>query len=136
MSKESVSHIQGSTFGERLLSAMKRAGVTKTELGRQLGKSYNHVHKWCTGFYTPGIENLKDICAILGVDVSELLGIAAGQRPSFEAWEEFLASPYGAGINEDEERALKSIVWPPGVEPTVLSYQLALQTVRSAVPTE
>lgn len=33
---------------------------------------------------------------------------------------------------EGERRALQSFAWPPGKEPTISSYLLALQTVRSA----
>lgn len=63
--------------------------------------------------------------------LEELLGVAAGQSPPFESWQAFLSTPEGQTTTEDERRTLQAIPWPPGREPTVASYQIALASLRT-----
>lgn len=126
--------VQGATIGERIEVARIRSGKSKSEVGRALGTKYRKVHKWVTGESRPSADALAALAEVLGVTVDELLGVAEGQDPPFEAWAVFLATPEGQTLTEGERRALAGLPWPPGTQPTVASYAIALAAVRTAVP--
>lgn len=106
--------------------------MTQAEIARRCGVSWQAAHGWVTDASAPKVEHLRRIAGECGVTLDELLGVAAGQDPPFLAWAEFIATPEGASIDAGERRALQSLAWPPGREPTVASYLIALQAVRSS----
>lgn len=122
---------RGASIAERLVEALRLAGMTKAELARRLGVRWPTVHDWTTGKSTPRPEHLRSIAEVLPVTLEELMGVAAGQDPPFAAWAAFLATAEGAAITPDERRTLQAIPWPPGREPTVASYQIALASLRT-----
>lgn len=63
--------------------------------------------------------------------LEEILGVAVGQDPPWEAWPAFIATPEGESMAPGERRSLQAMVWPPGREPTVASYQIALASLRA-----
>lgn len=121
----------GVTIGARVSALAKARGLSKSELARRLKTSYRMVHKWTSGAQLPERESLLKLAGVLGVTIEELLGVAAGQDPPFEAWGEFLASDQGVTITPDERRALQVIPWPPGQEPTITGYLMMLAALRS-----
>lgn len=127
--------LQGTTITERVVDAIRQAGVTnKSELARQIGCSYRLLHAWMTGEKRPGRKHLPALADALGVTIEELLGVADGQDPPFSAWTAFESTAEGQGMSDGERRALQSLAWPPGRAPTVASYQIALAALRSTVP--
>lgn len=89
------------------------------------------VHKWTSGTQLPDRESLLLLSGALGVTIEELLGVAAGQDPPFGAWVEFVSSDQGASMTADERRALQSMAWPSGQEPTITGYLMMLAALRS-----
>lgn len=126
-----LGRLRGATVGDRIGDALERSGLTKAELARRVGKSWRQVHGWINGEKSPSGDSLRRLAEALGVTVDELLGIAEGQDPPFASWTSFLETPDGAGMTAGERRALQSIAWPPGREPTVASYHIALAAMRS-----
>jgi transcriptional regulator with XRE-family HTH domain len=108
--------------------------MTKAELARRLGVRWPTVHDWINGKSVPKPDHLRMIAEVLPVTLEELMGVAAGQDPPFAAWAEFLGTAEGAAITPDERRALQAIPWPPGREPTVASYHVALASLRTTIP--
>jgi transcriptional regulator with XRE-family HTH domain len=125
-----VGTLPGHTIGERINAALLRAGVSQAELARRIGKSAPNVNRWARGSKEPEPGSLVLIAGALGVTVDELLGVAEGQEPPFAAWREFLATPEGASITAAESRALRTIAWQPGHEPTVAGYLMMLAGLR------
>jgi transcriptional regulator with XRE-family HTH domain len=105
--------------------------VSKAELARALGhRDQSQVSKWISGTKEPGSGSLRRVAEILAVTVDELLGVAEGQEPPFEAWQEFLATDAGQSMTPGERRALCAFAWPPELEPTVSGYVALLGAMR------
>lgn len=120
-------------IGRRIAEAREGLGLNKAELARRIGKSWRLLHKWEEGDQNPDRESLALLARELGMTIEELMGIAAGQDPPFAAWGAFLieVESEGDALSDDEARALRSIVWPTGREPTVRGYWNALGTIRT-----
>lgn len=61
------------TFGEKLKSARKEAGLTQEQLAVKLMVSRQAITKWEADKGMPDIENLKSLSQLLGVSVDYLL---------------------------------------------------------------
>ena len=61
------------TFGEKLKSARKSAGLTQEQLAQKLLVSRQAITKWEAEKGMPDIENLKNISRILNVSIDYLL---------------------------------------------------------------
>lgn len=120
----------------RIEEAIKRSGLSKSEVARRLKTSYVTVNRWTTGESRPSARFLRALPEVVGMTLEELLGVAEGQDPPFESWQQFVATPEGSGMSPGERRALQGLPWPPGTTPTVSSYLVALTAVRSAVRRE
>lgn len=118
-------------FGKRLRALMESHDINQRDLSRVTGARPATVGEWYHGRSVPGWSYLGQIAEVLHVTIEELLGIAEGQEPPYEAWREFRQTHQGQSLNEEEVRALKLLAWPQGTEPTVASYQIALQALRS-----
>jgi transcriptional regulator with XRE-family HTH domain len=118
------------TIGGRIAAARVSRGWKKAELARRLGKSWRLLHKWETDEQPPDRESLRLLSGVLGMTIEELLGVAAGQDPPWSAWREFLEAPEAATMDAGERRALQSLAWPPGREPTVAGYLMTLAALR------
>lgn len=68
-----MEHHDKTTFGERLKSARKRAGLTQEQLAEKLLVSRQAITKWETDRGMPDIENLKQLSALLGISIDSLL---------------------------------------------------------------
>lgn len=124
-------NISGATVGERIREAIDGSGVDRAEIARTMKVRWSTVNEWYQGRATPTSSNLRRLAEVTGVDVDELLGVACGQRPPFAAWDDFLRTEEGKTITEEERRSLQAIPWPRRRAPTVSSYLLALQALRS-----
>lgn len=61
----------------------------------------------------------------------ELLACVEGSAPPFPAWREFLATEAGVSATRAERYALRTMLWPPGREPTVDGYVAVLAVLRT-----
>jgi len=122
--------LPGATIGERINAAISKAGISQSELARRIGKDPPSVNKWVRGVKEPEAGSLMLIAGALGVTVDELLGVVEGAEPPFAAWGEFVSTPEGASITAAESRALRTIAWQPGKEPTVAGYLMMLAGLR------
>lgn len=61
------------TFGERLKSARKGAGMTQEQLAEKLLVSRQAITKWETEKGMPDIENLRQLSMLLNVSIDSLL---------------------------------------------------------------
>lgn len=132
--EHTVSPIVGATLGERIDLACRLAGVSTTDLAKTAGVTWAAAKRWRKGTATPKANHLGVIAGVCGVTVEELLGVMDGQDPPFAAWDEFVAQVArdGVPLSSDERRALQSILWPDGTEPTVTTYQMARAMLATA----
>lgn len=61
------------TFGEKLKSIRKQAGMSQEKLAEKLGVSRQAVTKWETDAGIPDIENIMAISALFHISIDELL---------------------------------------------------------------
>lgn len=61
------------TFGEKLKSARKKAGLTQEQLAEKLLVSRQAITKWEANRGMPDIENLKQLSKLLGISIDYLL---------------------------------------------------------------
>lgn len=120
-------------IAQRIAGARERLGLTKAELGRRVGVRWRKVHKWEEEGQLPESKILPALARGLEMTVDELLGVAAGMDPPFAAWGLFLkgVAAEGDALSELESRALRTIYWPTGTEPTVRGYWQALTMLRT-----
>ena len=63
------------TYGQRIKTARKKAGMTQTELAKKLGIPYQSIGQWEKDQRNPKLETLQRIADALGVHVLDLLGV-------------------------------------------------------------
>lgn len=124
------SMVSGGSIGERIAVARERRGMSKSELGHAIGKTYRQVQKWEKGEVQPERDSIRLVAQVLAVTIEELLGVAEGQDPPFAAWREFIATSDGQTMSAGERRMLQSLAWPDGREPTVGGYLMFLAALR------
>ena len=120
-------------MGQRIAEARARLGLTKAELARRVGVKWRKLQKWESEGQIPETSSLPALARGLEMTIEELMGTTDGQPPQFAAWAAFLAevAAEGDALTEMEGRALRTIFWPTGVEPTVRGYWQALVMVRT-----
>ena len=62
-------------FGTRLYAAMRRKGITLTQLGDAVGSHYNVVSGWVNGHRFPQFEKLVKIARALECSLDDLCGV-------------------------------------------------------------
>ena len=75
------------TLGERLAMLRKNAGMTQQQLGKALSISPQAVSKWEHDLAEPDLRTLKELSALYGIGIGELLGdecAAADAAPAKE----------------------------------------------------
>ncbi len=65
---------QRAEFKKNLKRLMNEKGVTKTQLSKKLGWSYNTIDYWIRGDRVPDRTGIEAICDYFGIDDVELLG--------------------------------------------------------------
>ena len=61
-------------IGKFIAECRKEKSITQKELAEKLGVTDKTVSRWENGHYLPDISLFNDICSILDIQVSELLG--------------------------------------------------------------
>jgi transcriptional regulator with XRE-family HTH domain len=70
------------TFGERLRSALERAGLRQIDLANRLDCTRGMVSQWATGHRTPTRpEDIVRIAKAIGCDPSDLHPLLASKQP-------------------------------------------------------
>ena len=67
-------------FGNYIYDLRRKAGLTQTELAERLGVTNKAVSKWENGRAKPATDTLRNMAALFGVSVEELLKIREGER--------------------------------------------------------
>jgi transcriptional regulator with XRE-family HTH domain len=124
--------LRGGTIGERIKQAREGKKLSKSALGRLVGAGYRRVHAWETNESSPDAHYLRKLAEVLPVTLEELLAVAAGQDPPFEAWPRFLAQIEADGdrLTRGERIFLQSLALEDGSQPTVGNYLALLATYR------
>lgn len=68
------------TFGEKLKSVRKQAGMSQEQLAEKLGVSRQAVTKWETDAGIPDIENIMAVSALFDISIDQLLSNEKGTR--------------------------------------------------------
>lgn len=74
------------TFGEKLKTARKSAGLTQEQLAEKLSVSRQAVTKWEADRGLPDIENLRQIARLMNVSLDYLLD--SGEAPDMSVLKE------------------------------------------------
>lgn len=128
-----INGIDPQAFARRLQYYASIDGHDRASLSRELEVRWATVDDWWQGRVVPGRHNLQKLGEVFSVTLDDLLGVAEGQDPPFEAWKDFLETEQGRSASEEELTALRSIYWK-GRRPNVASYLVVLQGIRSADP--
>ncbi len=67
-------------FGNYIYDLRRKAGLTQAELAERLGVTNKAVSKWENGRAKPATDTLRNMAALFGVSVEELLKIREGER--------------------------------------------------------
>lgn len=94
-----------------------------------------NIYDWLNGRQKPDAETIPVLARELGMTIEELLGVASGQEPPFDAWREFLAGLEARGDRLDElhRQTLAAVPWPPKSQPTVGTYEMMLAALRATM---
>lgn len=65
----------------RLKIVLAEKKRTNKWLAEQLGRDPATVSKWCTNTSQPGLETLRDISRLLGVDIKDLINSTLASEP-------------------------------------------------------
>jgi transcriptional regulator with XRE-family HTH domain len=60
----------------KLQNAIKQSGLTQTELARRLGVHYSVISQYLSGRSMPALDTFANLCAILELDVEDMLCIS------------------------------------------------------------
>lgn len=127
--------LAGGTVGARIYDGLKRNNLKVADLARLCEVTYSAADRWVKDKAFPQ-RNLPRIAEVLGVKIEELLGIHEGQEPPYPAWSDFLGTPVAKLMSPMQLRALRSVLWPPGEEPTVETYNWMAQGLMVTRRTE
>ena len=71
--------------GERIDRLRKERKLTKAELGRRCGRSWDTVHKWTQGLFLPQDKTMETLCMVLGTSKSYILtGLKVVDPPTMD----------------------------------------------------
>lgn len=67
-------NLSGMSFGERLLSAIKAAGLTQTAFGERMNVTAAAVSGWVSDKHGMSADHIKRAAKVLSVDVETIAG--------------------------------------------------------------
>jgi hypothetical protein len=133
--------VSGESTGNRIEKLREERGWTKANLVQRIWPNaitpeqrkakWRQLHKWERGVVPDGVS-LRLLAEALEVKIEELVGVADGQEPSFEAWGEFKKSATFERLDKRQRLALAAIWWPPDVVPTVAAYEVIASGIMLA----
>ena len=60
---------------QRLAEAIKQSGLTQKEIGEKIGVSQSCIAHYIKGDISPTLDTFANLCIILDVEASDILGI-------------------------------------------------------------
>jgi transcriptional regulator with XRE-family HTH domain len=66
-------------IGDAIARARKARGMSQEQLRLRVGNSKNAVSSWERGKSAPTVQNLRELCRVLDVPPSQLLGMNGGK---------------------------------------------------------
>lgn len=63
------------TIQKHIRESIKQSGLTQTEIGQKLGISQQSVSHYVKGDKMPALDTFANLCVLLDVDPSYILGI-------------------------------------------------------------
>ncbi len=60
---------------ERIAEAIKRSGITQTEIANKVGVGYRTVSHYVKGDKMPALDTFANLCVVLDADPAYILGI-------------------------------------------------------------
>lgn len=67
-------------FAENFAAILKVKGVSQSQFAKMYGVKPNTINQWVNGKREPTFHDLLCICALLGVDIKEILGYTPRTR--------------------------------------------------------
>ena len=83
-------------IGTFLAQLRKENGLTQEQLGEKLGVTNKTVSRWETGTYLPPVEMMKEMGALYGVSINE---IVSGERLEGDAYREKAEENIGQALS-------------------------------------
>lgn len=128
----------GNVLGDNLKRLRAERGLSGRDIEEATGgvvqqADVSRIESGTTG--SPGSRKLVAIARALNVPVGVLLG-GGGSVDDSESLAEFLASPFGKGLSDDQKAWLRSIQWPENFKPSLRSWVLMLEGYRAGDTTK
>lgn len=99
-------------------------------LAEKMGVRWQTAQFWLDGDSFPLGHNLTRLSEAIGMNARDLLGPMSDDiDPRWPSWRDFLATPEGVSMADEERWALRLFGWPK--PPTVGDYRALLALVRS-----
>ena len=73
-------HIASMKLGKAVVYVRRRKGISQNQLARDSETNRGYLYKLENDQVSPTISKLEELCAVLGVSVSSLIGIAEKQE--------------------------------------------------------
>ena len=116
-----------SELGAAIETKRKALGMTRAQLARVVGVSYQAAYDWERRGAVPKMEHYSKLAEVLGLS----LGDAKTPDPS-DALSAFLGTPQGKALSKVEVAILRSIDWQ-GNRPSPAAYSAIAGVVRIVV---
>lgn len=70
------------SFGGVIKDYRNKAGLSQSSLAEMMNASRNTIINWETDKSRPDIDNIRELCMLLGIPLSELFNIPSAERPT------------------------------------------------------
>lgn len=118
--------LEGSANWERIDAAVRKAGLTTTELAKRTGVTFAAAARWRKpkgkGGSEASGEHLRAIAEACGVTVDQLLRVYDGYDPPFASWLAFKGTQTYRRLSPEQVKAVAATPWADGTEPTLASW--------------
>ncbi|MBQ9113859.1 MAG: helix-turn-helix transcriptional regulator [Clostridia bacterium] len=58
---------------EKIIEAIKRSGITQTELAQKVGVTQSVISHYVNGRKLPALDTLANLCVVLDLDANDIL---------------------------------------------------------------
>lgn len=122
-------------MGRRIAEARRAAGLSQEDLADRANVRAPTISRYERGQFSPRADKLGPIADALGTSIDWLFrGAAPADRGAIKtALQEFLDSPDGEDVDDDERAQLTSFQPSSDSEPTVAFYGALLLLIRSGM---
>lgn len=127
-----VMGVMETNTADRIRIARERAGLNRNQAALALGVSWQHYDSWENGKRNPTAESLRKVAEVFGVSLDELVGLTEQSGQSSQELDAWLEEASALGVNptQGETAWMRSMQFPPGVDPSSALYGALLGTLR------